>query len=298
MSDVLLIEKFKFINLESHLKRNNFSFETRPNAVFLAKKEGITVTLYKSGKLLITGKNVDDFKAYCLENFCHQTKFVDKSQIDSSIQVFEARIGTDESGKGDYFGHLSIAGVFVDSENTEQKLIDIGVKDSKLLSDTSIVKLDKQIKKLCRTSTISISPNKYNELYTKLENLNKLLAWGHARAIENLLQVNDCEKVISDQFGDEKLIENALMKNGKKIDLIQMPHAESDVAVAAASIIARAEFLRRLTEMSRKYKVTFPKGASDKTIEVGKELVKKYETGILHKVAKIHFKTTNKIIGN
>lgn len=297
MNKVLLIKKNEFSKLENFLKAESYDFEYRPNAVFLAKKEGVTLTLYNSGKLLVTGRNSGNFIDSLSKNEIFSSILSDKTKSDDTNTKFEPRIGTDESGKGDYFGYLTISGVFVDSEYVENKLIEIGVKDSKLLNDTTIMKLDKYIKELCRTSNVSISPIKYNDLYTKLNNLNKLLAWGHARAIENLLIANNCEKAISDQFGDEIFIKDALMERGKKIELIQMPHAESDVAVAAASIIARAEFLRRLTSLSREYKIDFPKGASDKTIEIGKELVNKYGKTILVKVAKVHFKTTNIIIG-
>jgi len=298
MNEVLLIKKNDFSKLENFLKVESYDFECRPNAVFLAKKEGITLTLYSSGKLLVTGRNSDSFISSFSESGILTDFSEDKAECEGAKAKFEPRIGTDESGKGDYFGYLTVAGVFVDSEYVENKLIEAGVKDSKLLNDTTIMKLDKYIKKLCRTSNVSISPIKYNNLYTKLNNLNKLLAWGHARAIENLLIANNCEKAISDQFGDEMFIKDALMERGKKIELIQMPHAESDIAVAAASIIARAEFLRRLTSISREYKIDFPKGASDKTIEIGKELVNKHGKTILVKVAKVHFKTTNIIIGN
>lgn len=298
MNEVLLIKKSDFSKLENFLKAESYDFESRPNAVFLAKKEGLTLTLYNSGKLLVTGRNLDNFISSLSKSGISTNFLKNEAESKDTNTEFEPRIGTDESGKGDYFGYLTIAGVFIDSEDAEKKLIDIGVKDSKLLNDTTIMKLDKVIKKLCKTSSVSISPIKYNDLYTKLNNLNKLLAWGHARAIENLLMANNCEKVISDQFGDEMLIKDALMERGKKIELIQMPHAESDIAVAAASIIARAEFLRRLTSLSREYKIDFPKGASNKTVEVGKELVNKHGKTILVKVAKIHFKTTDIIIGN
>ena len=294
MNEVIEINKKDFEKLENYLKNNNYSFEYRPHAVFLARKEGITLTLYESGKLLITGKNSNQFISTYFKNYNLKS-----SKINEKIQQkeFIIRIGTDESGKGDYFGFLTIGGVLIDSEDVENKLMELGVKDSKTLSETSIFKLDKEIKNLCKTSTIKISPYKYNELFSKLKNLNKILAWGHARAIENLLLNNECNKAISDQFGDEKYIINALMAQGKKIELLQMPHAESDIAVAAASIIARAEFLRRLVEMSRKYEIDFVKGANDKVIEIGKKIINKYGENSLKGVAKIHFKTTEKILG-
>ena len=106
------------------------------------------------------------------------------------------------------------------------------------------------MKNNCVFSIVTINPAKYNELYTKFGNLNKLLAWGHARTIENILEKADCEYALSDKFGDEKLIKNALMGKGQNIKLEQRCKAESDIAVAAASILAREQFLKIMADFS------------------------------------------------
>ena len=210
------------------------------------------------------------------------------------------RIGTDEAGKGDYFGHLVAAGVYTDEEG-ENFLTSAGVRDSKSLSDSGVLRLDDAIRKYhasnkehLRFSIISISPKKYNELYEKIGNLNRLLAWAHARAIENLLKGGECEQVIADQFGDEKFLERSLMERGRKVKLKQMPRAEEDIAVASASILARAEFLRTLKRLSEKYKMEIPKGSTH-VIETGKKLVAMYGEEVLDDAAKKHFKITGKI---
>ncbi len=149
------------------------------------------------------------------------------------------RIGIDESGKGDYFGPLVIAAVFV-TPTTQTDLSLMQVRDSKKLSDGRVREMAPDIRLLCPHSIVAIGPQRYNELYTKIRNLNRLLAWGHARALENLLQQVDCSLAIADQFGDEQLILNALQEKGKQIRLVQRTKAESDLAVAAASILARA----------------------------------------------------------
>ena len=130
----------------------------------------------------------------------------------------------------------------------------------------------------------------------KFKNLNKLLAWGHARVIENILEKKVCENAISDKFGDESLIKNALLKNGRKINLVQRTKAESDLAVAAASILAREEFVTRMRNFELEYKMSFPKGASEKTILAAGEFVSKYGKENLGNIAKLHFKTTSQII--
>lgn len=207
----------------------------------------------------------------------------------------KGHIGTDESGKGDYFGPLVVAGVYV-PDAQQAVLQEMGVKDSKRFSDNRIKEMADLVKKGYRHSIVAIGPEKYNLLYGKLRNLNRILAWAHARAIENILEEVDCVQAITDQFGDRVFVENAMMKKGKDIELIQRPRAEEDMAVAAASILARAEFLRRLYFLSRDIGSELPKGSSPKSEEVGRELVHKHGPDVLDKVAKVHFKLTPRIL--
>jgi len=206
------------------------------------------------------------------------------------------RIGIDESGKGDYFGPLVIAAVYVDA-TTESELALMQVRDSKKLSDSRILELAPDIRTICPHSVIAIGPQKYNELYAKIRNLNRLLAWGHAKALENLLERVSCERAIADQFGDERLIRNALQEKGRRIVLEQRTKAESDLAVAAASVLARADFLLRLKRLSEEIGTTLPKGASPAVELAGKMVVKKYGRERLGTVAKLHFKTTKAVLG-
>ena len=210
-------------------------------------------------------------------------------------------IGTDESGKGDYFGPLVSAGVYVD-EQSARDLIECGVKDSKKLSDSRNLELAWEIARICkgRFAIIEISPEKYNDLYEQFrkekKKLNTLLAWGHAKAIEEILLKVDCKVAIADQFGDESFILGKLQEKGKKLKLIQMHKAEQNMAVAAASILARARFLEKLSKLSNEYKIDLPKGASQKVIENGKMFVQTYGKETLRKVAKLHFKTTTAVV--
>jgi ribonuclease HIII len=213
---------------------------------------------------------------------------------DRSTKSIE-RIGIDESGKGDYFGPLVIAAVFVDA-TTQGELKLMEVRDSKKISDGRILEMAPDIKTICPHSVIAIGPQKYNELYAKIKNLNRLLAWGHAKALENLLERVSCERAISDQFGNERLILNALQDKGRKIVLEQRTKAESDLAVAAASILARAEFLIRLKRLSGEVGTTLPKGASPAVELAAKMIVKKHGRDRLGTVAKLHFKTTQAVL--
>lgn len=201
----------------------------------------------------------------------------------------DGHIGVDESGKGDYFGPLVIAACYVGPEHFAE--LD-GVKDSKKLTDPLALKLADRIKRVCPNSVIAIGPAKYNELYAKFNNLNRLLAWGHARAIENVLELRPTNLVISDQFADPSGLRRQLFEKGKQVELRSMVRAESDIAVAAASILARAEFLRRLMRLGEEAEMTLPKGASNLVVEAGRRYVAKHGVEALANVAKLHFKTT------
>ena len=294
----LIIAKEKFEQFKKYLARQNYDFEERPYQYFLARKEGLVVNLYNNGKIVIAG-NDDNERASVIAflDTLQAEKHHKNEKVYAPIDVAGIRIGTDEVGKGDYFGPLVIAGVLAD-EAQILKMESLGIKDSKNLSDTTIQNFAGQIKRIVgqkQFSIVIINPIKYNLLISEMKNLNHLLGWGHARAIENLLKNNlNCKTAVSDQFGDQSFIENALMKLGKKIQLIQTPKAEREMTVAAASILARSESLHRMNEMSQSYGFEFPRGATD-VIATAENFVKKFGSKALLNVAKIHFKTTGKI---
>jgi ribonuclease HIII len=206
------------------------------------------------------------------------------------------RIGIDESGKGDYFGPLVVGAVYVDKD-TETKLTSLGVRDSKQLYDKRISQLAETIKALCPHEVVVIGAKRYNELYEEMHNLNRLLAKGHAFALEKLLEKTSCDLAIADQFGNESYIRDALMEKGRTIKLVQRHRAEEDIAVAAASVLARAAYVERIEQLSSRLKITLPKGTSDLAIvTVGRQIVAKYGRETLAKVAKLHFKTTEDIL--
>jgi len=220
----------------------------------------------------------------------------DKNDVELGFPI----IGTDESGKGDYFGPLVSAGVCVD-ERSAKALIACGVKDSKKFSDSKNLELAKEIAKICRGrfAIIEISPEKYNDLYEQFKkerkNLNTLLAWGHAKAIEEILAKVTCEVAIADQFADESFILGKLQEKGRGIRLIQMHKAEQNIAVAAASVLARARFLVKLSNLSEEYSIDLPKGASQAVVQNAKRFVDVHGREKLRKVAKLHFKITTKV---
>lgn len=205
----------------------------------------------------------------------------------------DERVGLDESGKGDYFGPLVIAACYVGPEHLAE-LED--VRESKKVTDKKALDLAKRIKAACPHKVLTINPPKYNELYAKIGNLNRLLAWGHATALEDVLeQVPNCPLAISDQFAKPDTVKRRLKERGQKIELISVVRAESDLAVAAASILARAEFLWRLRALGQEIGVDLPKGAGPPVKSAAIRLAKDQGMEVFKSVAKLHFKTTEQV---
>jgi ribonuclease HIII len=186
--------------------------------------------------------------------------------------------------------------VYVDG-GIARKLLDAGVVDSKRIgSDARIRALADTIRKssLDLVETVLIGPSKYNELYEKFGNLNKLLGWGHARVIENLLAKKpDCPRALSDQFADARVVEQALLRHGRQIVIEQRPRAESDIAVAAASILAREAFINWLKRKGQEMGLRLERGVSASVKESAKKLVETNGPGALRDVAKVHFRTAH-----
>ncbi len=282
--------------LRQYLEAKGYTFRRVKYSHFAASSNNVSLTAYTNGKLLVQGKGTADFVRFYLEpQLIKEIKFDYEHLLDENLSI-EERIGVDESGKGDYFGPLVIAGVHADASGVKI-LHELKIRESKKTSDQRALKLATIISTKLTTKIVIIGPEKYNVLYDGMGNLNKILAWGHARVIENILSEIPCRKVVLDQFGDKSLVRNALMKKGRSIELEQMHGAESDVVVAAASIIARAKFLTRLKKLSETFNIELPKGASAKVLKQGRLFIEQRGIQQLTKVAKLHFKTTQKILG-
>ena len=288
----------KIPQLKADLEKRGYMFRDMPYAHFAAEHRGEKVSLaqYESGKLVIQGKGTTDFIQFYLEPvLLGEARLGYEHILDPTM--LDSRIGVDESGKGDFFGPLVVAGVYLDGESA-MAMKELNVRDSKLItSDARIEALAKSIRAAAKWDVIVIGNEKYNVLQAKMGNVNSLLGWGHARVIENMLgKVPGCPKAISDQFGNKRIIEKALMVRGKKIQLVQRHKAESDLAVAAASILARDGFVRALRSLGKQFGVALPKGASQAVIDAGVALVKKHGSEGLAKVAKMHFRTSQKVL--
>lgn len=256
------------------------------------------ISLYTSGKCVVQGKGAEDWVLFTLEPLVLQEARLGYEHVHTP-EIFHAHLGVDESGKGDFFGPMVIAAAYVDDQIVSefQKL---NVRDSKQIkSDKAAEDLAKAIRDVLgdRYNLVTIGPRAYNRLYRDMRSVNKILAWGHARAIENMLgKIPNVPRAVSDQFGPTAQIQRALMSKGRKIKLEQRPRAESDPAVAAASILARAAFIRALQEMGKTYGVKIPKGASARVRDVAEKLVRDHGPRVLLDVAKCHFKTTDDVL--
>ncbi len=257
----------------------------------------------KKGFSFVFGGKVDELAKQELLLLLNDQK---KLENDLVIVPYKKWIGSDESGKGDYFGSL-VAAAFLVDKKMENDLLAIGIRDSKSLSDAKILEIARILHSEYkdRIAICELPPHKYNEFVEKMKiqgkGLNTVLAWCHAIVIQDLAEKNEFEAAIADQFGDESYIrleiaKNPKMKDARKIELIQQPKAEKNVAVAAASILARDRFAKRIREMSEKYHIEIPKGAGPDANKAAKTIIANYGREELNQIAKIHFKNTKNIV--
>lgn len=275
-----------------------------PYARFAAEKDRVNLVFYESGKLVVQGKGTQEFVEFVLEPSVLQEARIGYEEV-LNPELMLPRIGVDESGKGDFFGPMCIAGVYINAD-VVKLWKGAGIRDSKAVgSDKKIGDLAKVILATpgCVSTVVPIGNEAYNRLYRQLHSVNAILAWGHARVIENLMlwrhKMNPLPvRAISDQFAaDKATVAKALMSLGREIELIQRHKAESDLAVAAASILARNEFVTRLDRMGKTYGVRLPKGASEQVKQAGVEFIAKHGKENLDKVGKMHFRTSFQILG-
>lgn len=284
--------------LTALLKAGNYIPRELEHTLIAVEGPDCNIALYKSGKCLVQGKGAHDWITFVLEpQILQEVRLGYEEVLDP--ESTQPHMGVDESGKGDFFGPLVISAAYVNPA-LAHALKEMDVRDSKTITtDRKAESMAADIRKLLgpRFALIVVGPAAYNRLYASMRSVNRILAWGHARAIENLLEkVPDCPRALSDQFGPVRQIEQALMQKGRSIKLVQKHKAESDIAVAAASILARAGFLAALRSLREKYGSEFPKGASGATQEAAVKLIAKAGPKVLIDVAKCHFKTTDAVL--
>lgn len=286
--------------LEARLAGPGFEARTVPHARFAAKASGLTVSFYHSGKLLVQGKGTREFVEFILEpEILQEAKLGYEAELEQGL--LEPRIGVDESGKGDFFGPLVVAGVYV-NEAAARVLLEAGVRDSKSVkSAKKVAALADTIRSApgCVGSVVPVGPEAYNRMHRRMRNLNRMLAWGHAKVIENLLEQPERlepppVRAICDKFARRaSVVEQALGPRGREIELVQRTKAEADLAVAAASILARHEFVMRLGQLGEEFGMELPKGAGRGVDTAAGEFVARHGAGALGRVAKVHFRTAD-----
>jgi ribonuclease HIII len=286
--------------LQELLRGRGFEFLEKPYTIFAARKDKLNVTVYEKGpKVLVQGKGLEDFISFVLEpEILGVATFGYEEELQP--ERFAPHFGIDETGKGDFFGPLVVAGVYVDGD-LARTFRDLGITDSKrITSDARIRSLAAAIRKTRAPSTIIlINPARYNELIVKFGNVNRLLAWGHARAIENLCeQVPSCPSALSDQFANPAVLRRALQARGRQLELRQQTKAESDPAVAAASILAREALVDWWEKTAKEdgEAEPYPRGASAKVKQRAVELVRARGADFLPRVVKMHFKTAAEVL--
>jgi len=247
---------------------------------------GHFATMYTSGKLVVQGKGDIDHVMHKLVG-----------DNDKKI-TFRSHIGSDEVGKGDYFGPLVVCAFYLD-QKVEKELLNLGVADSKTISDKKIVEIYQKMYKYEYFSCIDIDPMKYNDMYSEYGNISVMLSHLHIdniRVLVKRLQNKgiSCNEVVIDQFSADK---NRLSSLSEGLKLKQFHKGERDLAVAAASVFARAVFLKKMEEMRSRYGFNFPLGASN-VIDLAREFVSEHGSDKLREVAKISFKTTQKVLFN
>jgi ribonuclease HIII len=285
-------------HLHLWLREHGYRFREVPYAQYAGEKDKTNVVFYTSGKLVVQGKGTQEFVEFTLEPEILKSAQIGYEAV-LNPELLIPRIGVDESGKGDFFGPLCVAGVYV-NETIVQSWREAGVRDSKnISSDAKIAKLAELIRDTpgCVSTVVPIGNEAYNRLYKTMRSVNAILAWGHARVIENLMlqrhrMVPLPVRAISDQFAANKeVVAGALMSLGREIELIQRHKAESDLAVAAASILARHEFVSRLAKLEKQFEQVLPKGASAAVDAAAKAFIEKHGVAKLPSVAKMHFRT-------
>ncbi len=285
--------------LRAVLEGRGFEFVSREHALFAARSNQVQVTVYRKGpKALIQGKGTRDFVEFILEpEVLGEARLGYEEILDPA--AFEPHFGIDESGKGDYFGPLVIAGVYTDAA-VGRKLMDAGVMDSKRVgSSAAIRRLAAVIRRTpgCHAELVAIGPERYNEMYRSFRNLNRLLAWGHSRVIAKLAAaVPSCPRALSDQFAHPAVLQRALREQRLDIRLEQRVKGEEDIAVAAASILARERFVDWMEKTSAACGVKLPLGGGRGVAEAGRLLIGKLGPEALGKVAKLHFRNTREIL--
>ena len=268
--------------------------KTPPYAIFQAEEEDTIITLYQSGKAMFQGTS-----AFVDANMWKAIKENDEADIDTTDYLNTTSIGSDEVGTGDYFGPIVVTAAFVKKEDIDF-LKSLGCNDSKKITDEKILKIAPEITKRIKYKSIILSNEEYNQKYSKENNMNKIKAIMHNKALSLLLdEINEkLDYIIVDEFAKENRYYSYLNEIPNVVKNITfVTKAESkNLAVASASIISRYIFIKEFDKLSDTYHLPLPKGSGNNVDKIGEELVEKYGKEILDKTAKKNFSNTSRIL--
>jgi len=282
---VLRVDPARAAALRARLAEGAFDFRPVPHALFSVKGEGVVATFYASGKFVVQGENPGLFVEHWVDGGA-AAPAREKARVEADGPL----IGSDECGKGDYFGPLVVCAVRLEPGQTAE-LRKSEVRDSKTLSDEACLRLGAALRSRYAHALEALDPPAYNATYQRPGQLNPMLADLHARAIRRLARPGD--RALVDKFADERLVASRLAD--LDLQLEQRVRAESEPAVAAASVIAREHFLLAMKQLSEEAGVDLAKGAGDPTDRSAREYVRLHGFGGLAQVAKLHFKNTQKL---
>lgn len=288
------IDEEQMKKLDAWLDKNLWAPYSVDYASFAYKSRDVNVVAYKSGKLVVQGKGTEEFVMFVLESQILGVAEFGYEEVHHP-EWFEAHAGVDESGKGDLFGPLVSACVIADGDAVRE-WIDGNLKESKKVSsDNAVLGMAKKIKntKGVVVKVTYANMEKYNELYNKFGNLNKLLAWMHAKSVESALAERHVPWGMLDQFTKQPLVQRQLKI--KDFTLRMQTKAESDPVVAAASIIARATYIYAMKKLSTEFGENLLKGASSAVRDQAGRIIEKFGRESLPKYAKMHFKTAKEV---
>jgi ribonuclease HIII len=291
-SHVIKLNEARIVALEAALAGGRFESREVPYARFALKGEGVSVVVYTSGKCVIQGKGGEQF----LERYLPEEveKRLEEELLPENVEV---AIGSDESGKGDYFGPLVVAAVAYGPEYAAL-VDDLRLGDSKKMTEKANADAAKRIREVLPCATVVLRPSRYNQLYREIGNLNRLLAWAHGAALEKVLEICDAPRLIVDKFCEEKVLKRHFKEKALSKELILRTRAESHPAVGAASMLASAVFGWELADLGREIGHKLPKGAGAPVDAAARRLVAERGPSALEQVAKMHFKTTQKVLGS
>jgi len=279
--------------LKTRLESEGYEFNSLPYGHFSARSPGVVINAYRSGKVVIQGTGTE-LASRRLSDLLGETVAAAAAKRLPGLPL----IGTDEAGKGDYFGPLAVAGVAVERDQA-WLLEDIGVRDCKKMSDEAVLRVGAEIRASLPHALVVLEPEEYNRIHRRVGNLNRMLADAHAEVIAALRRrCPGVDRVLVDRFGNESLVTGALEKRKVEAKVFQEVRAEENPVVAAASIVAREAFLRSLDDLYLLVGEDLPKGAADsRVLAVGRRILERDGREGLGRVAKLHFKTTSKLGG-